>query len=141
MRRSRTAAGAIWWLLDKLDDGNRSAFSRQVSVSVHSPSRWTRSGTIRLDSLLQLCGRLGLWPVDLLLRSRGIRFGPVEVEDFPRRRRSAIDWLQVERELDALFEGSEAMSLLDAARMLGVRANSLWKRLPAKVEKLRQRAQ
>ena len=32
------------------------------------------------------------------------------------------------------------MSLRDAARMVGVRVNSLRKRLPAKVEELRQRA-
>ena len=40
-----------------------------------------------------------------------------------------------------MLDGTEAMNLRDAARMLGVRVNSLRKRLPAKVEKLRQRAQ
>ena len=137
----RDFSGTVRWLVDELDSGNRSAFSRRIGVSVHTPSRWIRSGTIRLDSLLQLCARLGFRLVDLLLRDRGIRFGPIEVEDFPRpRRRSAIDWLQVERELDAILGRTEAMSLRDAARMVGVRVNSLRKRLPEKVEELRQRA-
>ena len=54
---------------------------------------------------------------------------PVEVDVFPwQRRRSAIDWLRVERELDAMFTGTDAISLHDAARKLGLRVNSLRKR-------------
>ncbi len=75
----------------------------------------------------------------LEIRNLVCRFGPIEVEDFPRqRRRSVINWLQVEWDLDAMLEGTEAMSLHDAARMLGVRVNSLRIRLPAKTEELRQ---
>lgn len=90
-----------------------------------------RPGTIRLDRLSRLYAQLGLQPIDVLLRDREIRFGPVEVEDFPQQRqRSAIDWLQGERELDATLEESEAMSLREVARMLGVRVNLLQERLP-----------
>ena len=46
----------------------------------------------------------------------------------------------VERELDAMLDGAEAMSLRDAAQVLGVRVNSLRKRLPAQVTRLRQHA-
>ena len=128
-------------LVDALDDGNRSAFARRVCVSVHTPSRWIRSGTIRLDSLLRLGARLGLQPVDLLLRDRNLRFGPMEVDVSPcQRRRSGIDWLRVERELDAMLAGTDAISLRDAARRLGVRVNSLRKRLPAHVARLRGHA-
>ena len=134
-------SSAIRWPVEELDDGNRSAFSRRVGVSVDTPSSWIWSETIRPDSLLQLCARLGFQPDNLLLRDRDIRFAALAVEDFPRqRRRSTIDWLRVERQLDAMLEGTEAVSLRDAARIFGVRVNSLQKRLPAKVENLRQRA-
>ena len=131
----------IRWLVDELDSGNRSAFARRIGVSVHTPSRWIGSGTIRLDSLLRLSARLGLQPVDLLLREREIRMGTQQVDALPRqRRRSAVDWHRVERELDAMLDGTEAVSLRDAARRLGVRVNSLRKRLPAHVAKWRRQA-
>ncbi len=44
----------------------------------------------------------------------------------------------VERALDAMLDGGEAMSLREAARVLRVRINSLRKRLPAQVTRLQQ---
>ena len=134
-------SGVVRRLVEELDSGNRSAFARRIGVSVHTPSRWIGSGTIRLDSLLRLSARLGLQPVDLLLRERKIRMGTQQVDALPRqRRRSAVDWHRVERQLDAMLDGTEAVSLRDAARRLGVRVNSLRKRLPAHVAKWRRQA-
>ena len=128
-------------LVQKCDSGNRSAFSRRVGVSVHTPSRWIRTGTIRIDSLLQLCMRLGLDPVDLLLRGRKIHSRPMAIRELPsRRRRSEINWDRVAMEFDAILCGPELPSLRDVARTLGVRVNSLRKRLPEKIDKLRQRS-
>ena len=88
----------IHGLVEECDSGNRSAFSRRVGVSVHTPSRWIRTGTIRIDSLLRLCMRLGLQPVDLLLRNREVRFGPLEVREFPRPTPEVSDQLGPSRD-------------------------------------------
>ena len=39
-----------------------------------------------------------------------------------------------------MLNGAEAKSLRDAARVLGVRVNSLRKRLPAQIARMRQHA-
>lgn len=62
--------------------------------------------------------RIGLQPLDPLLQDREIQFGSIEVRAFLQPcRRAALDWLQVKRESGAALNGSEAMSLHDAARM------------------------
>ncbi|MDE0712551.1 MAG: hypothetical protein OXH60_10515 [Rhodospirillales bacterium] len=125
-------------LVDTLDDGNRSAFARRVGVSVHSPSRWMASGTVSIESLLRLCMQLGVRPIHFLLRGGDLPVGPREVRAPPgQRRRSTIDWDQIDARFEAMLRDPETVSLRKAARTLGVRVNSLRKRLPGRVRELR----
>ena len=127
-------------LVDTLDGGNRSAFARRIGVSVHSPSRWIASGTVSIDSLLRLCMQLGARPIHFLLRGGDVPVGPREVQAPPsQRRRSAIDWDQIDARFEAMLRDPETVSLREAARTLGVRVNSLRKRLPGRVRELRRR--
>ena len=102
----------VRWLVNECDGGNRSAFARRLGVSVHTPSRWIQAGVIRIDSLLLLCMRLGLRPAGLLLGDGPPRFGPVEVDSFPeRRRRSNVNWARVDEDFKAIIQGSPHRSL------------------------------
>ena len=138
----RDFSNAVQHLVDTLDSGNRSAFSRRIGVSVHSPSRWIATGTLGIDSLLRLCLQLGARPVHFLLRSCEIPVGPPEVPEPPSpRRRSAVDWDRIDASFRAILRDSESMNLREVARTLGVRVNSLRKRLPERVREFRCQGQ
>ena len=62
----------ILWLLDVLDERNRSAFARRIGASLPTPGHWIRTGAMRFDYLLRMCWRAALHPDRLLLADRSL---------------------------------------------------------------------
>ena len=60
-------ARRIAGLIDDVDDGNRSAFSRRCAVANMTPTNWVRRGVIRFDHAVRLACRCGVDLRQLLL--------------------------------------------------------------------------
>jgi hypothetical protein len=104
-------------------------FSRTYGLPTQSIANWCRGArTLQLESLLRLCFKVGVSPLDFLtgrleLLTEGREALPLEVESAKEpqspRRRSKIDLDEMRRALEAVLAESPPPSMIRVARRLG----------------------
>jgi hypothetical protein len=148
---SRTGLlSAITQLIAEMDNGQSAAFARRIGVAKSTIHHWLKSdGTPTLSVSLKMSAHCGLSLVQLLTgnlaawrpptpeRQQVLRLPQPPMTPRPAPRK--LDWGDIEMQLHAFLALPTPISVLEAARRLGVEARQLYLRVNRTTRQLGQR--